>query len=185
MPHTPELVFRLPNKHNAFLGMETERLVTCECIRGSIAQEIQTLWDTYMEDLTMFSQNVKEVHMKPGTSSSAVGDATKSKRCWTPEPWPEPSNDPFDDEGKPTHQSTDKKVIALRPEDYERARVCVNGCAGLNPIAYRPVVEALKILRESCTGRGCWCTAAEEGLTDHGSACESAQNALALAEQQP
>ena len=42
MSRTSELVFRLPDTTES-----TDRLVTCDCIRGPVAKEIQTLWEAY------------------------------------------------------------------------------------------------------------------------------------------
>lgn len=61
-----------------------------------------------------------------------------------------------------------------------RIVACVNGCAGLNPAAYRQVVEALKQLQ--------WAHGAETltgGVTCHCVAHEQAKHALAAAKAQP
>lgn len=39
--------------------------------------------------------------------------------------------------------------VAPMPADEQHIVACVNGCAGLNPAAYRQVVEALKAILES------------------------------------
>ena len=51
----------------------------------------------------------------------------------TPEPWKE----------------QEIPVTLYKQADYDRARSCVNGCAGLNPEAYRQVVEALQALMDA------------------------------------
>lgn len=68
---------------------------------------------------------------------------------WTSEPWPE------------NGQMYAKGDLFKRPQEggvfdvmanRKRASHCVNGCAGLNPEAYREVIEALKQAREIIYG---------------------------------
>ena len=47
MNETLGITFRLPNKINDLGLHETERIVRCKCIQGTLAQEIQALWDAY------------------------------------------------------------------------------------------------------------------------------------------
>mgnify|MGYP001559969664 CR=1 FL=1 len=41
------LVFDLPDRRNQLGGLETNRLVSCECIQGQLAAEISSLWAAY------------------------------------------------------------------------------------------------------------------------------------------
>ena len=41
------LVFDLPDRHNQLGMLETNRLVSCECIQGDTAAEISLLWNAY------------------------------------------------------------------------------------------------------------------------------------------
>ena len=92
----------------------------------------------------------------------------------TPEPW------------------TEKTIV--RFEDMPRVRACVNGCAGLNPAAYREVVEALKILIDRQVQRNsnavhpsqmfCHTCGSNSKKTVHAKGCpvEVAEQALARAQ---
>ena len=66
---------------------------------------------------------------------------------WSPEPWQhiwkhDTHRVARDSKGRM------KGNVTLSLDDYDRALACVNGCAGLDPTAYRAVVDALGSLVE-------------------------------------
>ena len=63
----------------------------------------------------------------------------------TPEPWKQ------NGEAICTETKIIGSVLSIHPQRYEDAArivACVNGCAGLNPAAYREVVDSAKWLRD-------------------------------------
>lgn len=81
----------------------------------------------------------------------------------------------------------DATSLNPHPEGEQEANssrivACINGCAGLNPGAYREVVETLKMLRNDRVP-ACWCDGlALQGGFQHTKQCEEAQSTLTHAE---
>lgn len=113
-------------------------------------------------------------------------DVDRSMTSFTPEPWSvkETSIPGYALLQAGTLKGNFASVsVQLPTADAQRAVDCVNGCAGLNPAAYRAVVEALKNTRAFLKGqingkrfRPDDIDAAEHGLRE-------VQSALTLAEQ--
>lgn len=109
----------------------------------------------------------------------------KGMGSWTPAPWKA-----VDAEIAATRtEDLDAGVVATMSINYSQAMreanaarivACVNGCAGLNPAAYRECVEALQALVDSRDGQGAMLV-----YKVHISVFERAKHALALAESQP
>ena len=69
--------------------------------------------------------------------------------AWTKEPWPKDTIEAvkfFKDDGT--------YLVELTEDDYYRARDCVNGCAGLNPAAYKECITVLQALESVLSSRG-------------------------------
>ena len=83
-----------------------------------------------------------------------------------------------------TNSSNAPRSVAEQGELAARIKACINGCTGLNPAAYRDVVEALQhaLLIFGTPSNGVYRVPAEPVLTE---TLNTFKQALALATEQP